>query len=208
MGAQEAAAHCTLGRVGEAEQCHGHRYPHAMVMSMPKVNESDEKCHVFFRAVQVLRQLQVELSCWSFCGVMSFDARTQSGSEFSEGCHFGWAKGFIPALATLAWFGAKIDFEITWLNPFGIFPDAVEADFGGPRSTFSASCLDLRKAKWWRKSWATSLARAMSLRHNRKWLKPGTKSAWPCQAWKSCTGSKWGWEVAMFGAHVWDKHMK
>ena len=89
MGAQEAAAHCTLGRVGEAEQCHGHRYPHAMVMSMPKVNESDEKCHVFLRAVQVLRQLQVELSCWSFCGVMSFDARTQSGSEFSEGCHFG-----------------------------------------------------------------------------------------------------------------------
>lgn len=139
MGAQEAAAHCTLGRVGEAEQCHGHRYPHAMVMSMPKVNESDEKCHVFLRAVQVLRQLQVELSCWSFCGVMSFDARTQSGSEFSEGCHFGWAKGFIPALATLAWFGAKIDFEITWLNPFGMFPDAVEADFGGPRSTFSAS---------------------------------------------------------------------
>ena len=139
MGAQEAAAHCTLGRVGEAEQCHGHRYPHAMVMSMPKVNESDEKCHVFFRAVQVLRQLQVELSCWSFCGVMSFDARTQSGSEFSEGCHFGWAKGFIPALATLAWFGAKIDFELTWLNPFGMFPDAVEADFGGPRSTFSAS---------------------------------------------------------------------
>ena len=57
-GAQEAAAHFTLGRAGEAEQCHGGpgRYPHAMVILLPNAMRN-----FMIFSVQVFRQLQVEL---------------------------------------------------------------------------------------------------------------------------------------------------